>query len=49
MTHMGFVTIVEEAPATIEDQKLTKFGLSVEIVSEFMKYGHDGTYWELVV
>ena len=33
MTHMGLVTMVEEAPATIEEQKLTMFGLSGHHVS----------------
>jgi hypothetical protein len=29
MTHIGFVTIVEDAPATIDDQKLTTNVLSI--------------------
>lgn len=33
MTHIGLVTIVEEAPATIEEQKFTTFGLSDHSVS----------------
>lgn len=32
ITHMGLVTIVEEAPATIEEQKLTTFGLSRHVL-----------------
>jgi hypothetical protein len=33
MTHIGLVTMVEEAPATIEEQKFTTFGLSAHNVS----------------
>ena len=49
MTHIGFVTIVEEAPATMEDQKLTRFGLSVGAVSKFQVRACYQTYQELVV
>lgn len=34
MTHIGLVTMVEEAPATMEEQKLTTFGLSADNISE---------------
>lgn len=33
MTHMGLVTMVEEAPATMEEQKFTTFGLSGRVLA----------------
>jgi hypothetical protein len=44
MTHMGLVTIVEEAPATIEEQKLTIFGLSDGNISHDDSQGVESTY-----
>jgi len=44
MTHMGLVTIVEEAPATIEEQKLTIFGLSDGNISNDDSQGVESTY-----
>jgi hypothetical protein len=35
MTHIGLVTMVEEAPATIEEQKFTIFGLSKPVLANF--------------
>jgi hypothetical protein len=35
ITQIGFVTMVEDDPATIEDQKLTMLTFSKQVVSRF--------------
>lgn len=44
ITHIGLVTIVEEPPATIEEQKFTIFGLSDGNISDEHSRGPDFSY-----